>query len=75
MAQQVDVLLSCGHLNYIKIDAAILAPRIGDEIKCNYRGCGKKALVQSVGIPWHIESEEEEETKPKIQKGQKGIGE
>ena len=46
----IDILLSCGHINNIEIEAVIFQPKIGDECICSV--CKHRAKVQNVGVAW-----------------------
>jgi hypothetical protein len=48
---KVDLLLSCGHVAVVAIEAVIFAPRTGDEFACPQ--CGSGVEIKDVGVPWH----------------------
>lgn len=53
---QIDLLLTCGHINVEPIEAVIFAPRPGDERICNQ--CGKKGQIQKVGQAYWMDAED-----------------
>lgn len=62
---EVDVLLSCGHVEIIEIEAVIFAPEIGDTAFCSR--CKEEASVQNVGVPWWKERENSHENEDENQ--------
>jgi len=56
----------CGCTKYIEIDAAVFAPKVHDEMKCDTHGI---QLIAQVGTPYHTSIG----TKTKLDPNQKGI--
>ena len=52
MTQAVNVLLKCGHIETIKIETAVFAPKPGEMVECSNHG--KKMEILRVSVPYPI---------------------
>lgn len=54
---EVELLLSCNHMNREPVEAAIFVPSIGEKRVC--QTCSKLVIVLKVGTPYWVDKEEE----------------
>ncbi len=53
---EVDYMLSCGHLNAEKIEAAIFVPKINEQRTCLI--CKQSAVIINVGQPYWMDEDD-----------------
>lgn len=49
---EVNVLLSCGHINIVYVEAAPFVPSVGSSITCKI--CNKEATIKKRGEPAYM---------------------
>ena len=58
--QKVEILLDCGHVNTIDIEAEIFVPQVGTVLVC--QKCSKSQKVLKIGIPYTEKNENSKKT-------------